>query len=81
MEKQVKTELQALRQALLAAADPKAAGQINALVTLGFRKLQQGDFTAAYVTYSFWPQLAVFLPEAVQPALHAQLVQLEQGEV
>ncbi|MFD1393192.1 hypothetical protein ACFQ3L_06360 [Lacticaseibacillus jixianensis] len=78
MDEQVKNELQALRKAVLQATPKTAAAQANALLTLGFRKLEQGDFTKDYLEFSFWPQLAKFLPEAVQGNLKAGFAKLEQ---
>lgn len=79
MDQQVKSTLQALRRAVLQAAPKADAAQANALLTLGFRKLEEGDFTADYLEFSFWPQLAKLLPEPVQAELKAGFAKLEQS--
>ncbi|MFD1441147.1 hypothetical protein [Lacticaseibacillus hegangensis] len=80
MDQQVTSELQALRRTVLALAPASEAAQANALLTLGFRKLAQGDFTKDYLEFSFWPQLALLLPEKEQPKLKAAFAKLEQPQ-
>lgn len=78
MDQQVTSELQALRRIVLKLAPTSEAAQANALLTLGFRKLERGGFTHDYLEFSFWPQLAKLLPATEQPKLKAAFAKLEQ---
>ncbi|WP_225046705.1 hypothetical protein [Lacticaseibacillus kribbianus] len=80
MDTREMTQLQGVRRAVLAASSGEQAAQVNALLTLVFRKIEAGDFTPAYYEYSFWPQLAPKLLPARQAAIAAQFTALLQGE-
>lgn len=71
-------KLRALRRAVLAATDTANAGQVNALLVLGFRKINEHAFTTQYFELSFWPQLAPLLDVSEASGLARQFKALEQ---
>ncbi len=66
MNDQEVAALQTLRRQVLADSAPAQAGHVNGLLTLMFRKLESGGFSAAYFQLSFWPQLAPLLTPTAQ---------------
>ncbi|MCI1987029.1 MAG: hypothetical protein LKJ69_06975 [Lactobacillus sp.] len=70
--------LQALRREVLANSEPANMGQVNGLITLGFRKFECHGFSSAYFRLSFWPQLVPLLQPAAQPQLAARFEALVQ---
>lgn len=71
--------LQALRRDVLASTEPINLGQVNGLITLGFRKLERHGFSAAYFRLSFWPQLVPLLQPAAQTQLASRFEALVQA--
>ena len=71
--------LQALRRDVLASTPPPNLGQVNGLITLGFRKLAGNGFSAAYFHFSFWPQLRPLLQPTAQSTLATRFEALVQS--
>lgn len=71
--------LQTLRRDVLASTPPTNLGQVNGLITLGFRKLADHGFSAAYFRLSFWPQLRPLLRPTAQSALAGRFEALVQA--
>ncbi len=71
--------LQALRRDVLASTEPTNLGQVNGLITLGFRKLECHGFSAAYFRLSFWPQLMPLLQPDTQPQFASRFEALVQA--
>ncbi|WP_461215297.1 hypothetical protein [Lacticaseibacillus sp. GG6-2] len=71
--------LQSLRRDVLASTDPENLGQVNGLITLGFRKLEHHGFSSAYFRLSFWPQLMPLLQPDAQSELATRFEALVQA--